>query len=76
MPILFYGQKIEKGKIDTAPFKIIIPKNWNKGLVMYVRGAGGGGPMEEFKENERKKQFNNIISVSYTHLTLPTIYSV
>ena len=62
MPILFFGQKIEKGKIDTAPFKIIIPKNWNKGLVMYVRGAGGGGPMEKFKENERKKQFNNIIS--------------
>ncbi|MEE3034894.1 MAG: alpha/beta hydrolase, partial [Bacteroidota bacterium] len=49
---LSYAQKIEIGKIDNAPYKIIIPENWNKGLVMYVRGAGGGGPMESFDENK------------------------
>lgn len=61
-PLFSYGQRIETGKIDNAPFKIIIPKNWNKGLVMYVRGAGGGGPLESFNEDENKKQFNKIIT--------------
>lgn len=59
---LSYGQKIEIGKIDNAPYKIIIPEKWNKGLVMYVRGAGGGGPMESFDENKNKKLFNQIIT--------------
>ena len=60
--LISYGQKIETGKIDNAPFKIIIPENWNNGLVMYVRGAGGGGPLESFIEDENKKQFNQIIT--------------
>jgi len=62
IPLLSYGQKIEIGKINNAPFKIIIPENWNEGLVMYVRGAGGGGPLENFNENENKKLFNKTIT--------------
>ena len=62
IPLLSYGQKIEIGKINNAPFKIIIPENWNEGLVMYVRGAGGGGPQENFNENENKKLFNKTIT--------------
>lgn len=66
--ILFFAcniaqtQEVEKGKIEEAPFRIVIPENWNKGLVMYVRGAGGGGPLENFNEDENKKQFNKVIT--------------
>lgn len=62
IPLLSYGQKVEIGKINNAPFKIIIPENWNEGLVIYVRGAGGGGPLENFKENENKRLFNKTIT--------------
>ena len=30
--------KIEDGVINGSPFRIVIPKNWNKGLVMYAHG--------------------------------------
>ena len=56
------GQTVETGKIGNAPFKIIIPKNWNKGLIMYVRGAGGGGPKDDLIEDEYKRKFNNVIT--------------
>ena len=62
VPLFLNGQKIEIGKINNAPFKIVIPENWNQGLVMYVRGAGGGGPQENFNENENKKSFNKTIT--------------
>ena len=56
------AQTIETGKIGKAPFKIIIPKNWNKGLIMYVRGAGGGGPNDDLVEDQNKRKFNNVIN--------------
>ena len=30
--------KIETGEINGAPFRIEVPANWNKGLVMYCHG--------------------------------------
>jgi pimeloyl-ACP methyl ester carboxylesterase len=33
-----YGQSSEEGEINGAPYQIIIPENWNKGLVMYAHG--------------------------------------
>ena len=56
------GQTVETGKIGNAPFKIIIPKDWNNGLIMYVRGAGGGGPSDDLVEDEYKRKFNNTIT--------------
>jgi len=48
------GQEIEveKGEIDGAPFRIQIPEEWNRGLVMYAHGyrprGGGWYPLNEF----------------------------
>lgn len=33
-----YSQTHETGEINGAEFEIIVPENWNKGLVMYAHG--------------------------------------
>lgn len=38
LSIAVYGQTSEEGEINGAPFQIIIPEDWNGGLVMYAHG--------------------------------------
>ena len=49
---------IESGAINGAPFRIEIPPNWNKGLVMYARGyrPAGAPPWnpEDLQSNQRR----------------------
>ena len=41
-----------------------------------IRGVGGGGGLIEEEEDMNEFDEDVVCSVSYTHLTLPTIYSV
>ena len=60
------GQSSEKGEINGAPYQIIIPENWNKGLVMYAHGyeetdeyLGGYDEEEELEEAENEEEGGN-----------------
>ena len=52
---------VESGAINGAPFRIEIPPNWNKGLVMnahgYRRAADGPWNPENPKSNELRTVF-------------------
>ena len=38
LPINNFSQHFDIGEINSAKYKIYIPENWNKGLVMYAHG--------------------------------------
>lgn len=38
LPINNFSQHFDIGEINSAKYKICIPENWNKGLVMYAHG--------------------------------------
>ena len=61
-------------KEDDPAFKPL----YDKELAIFLNGmiAHERGQKEEDPPKPEKSLNNNIISVSYTHLTLPTIYSV
>jgi pimeloyl-ACP methyl ester carboxylesterase len=44
--------QIETGEIDKAPFRIEIPANWNKGLIMYAHGYQPAGTPVSFDRND------------------------
>ena len=50
---------------NIAPQSIVIPQENKQEIIT-----------EETQSNEETKEDSNSITVSYTHLTLPTIYSV
>lgn len=57
-----YSQTIDEGTINGADYFIIIPENWNNGLVMYAHGYEEIG--EEFPEEEEEEEdgFMNIFT--------------
>ena len=44
--------KVETGEIDKAPFRIEVPANWNKGLIMYAHGYQPAGTTVSFDGND------------------------
>ncbi len=59
--LISFTQIIDEGTINGADYKIIIPENWNSGLVMYAHGYEEIG--EEFDEEEEEKdEFPNIFT--------------
>ena len=64
-----FGQTSEEGEINGAPYQIIIPENWNKGLVMYAHGyeetdeyLDGYDEEEELEEAENEEEFHDIFT--------------
>ena len=54
--------KIETGEINGAPFRIEVPANWNKGLVMYCHGyetVGAKTNVADPKPNPIRDEFIN-----------------
>ncbi len=52
--------KIETGEINGAPFRIEVPVNWNKGLVMYCHGyetVGSKNNIADAKPNPMRDEF-------------------
>ena len=52
--------KIETGEINGAPFRIEIPANWNKGLIMYCHGyetVGSKNNIADPKPNPIRDEF-------------------
>ena len=62
------GKKMEKMGCDGRP------RAWAAVFSLAVLAVNEGG--EEKKQEREDGDVNTCISVSYTHLTLPTIYSV
>ncbi len=51
IPVTGFSQSFDIGEINSAKYKIYIPENWNKGLVMYAHGYEEiGEETEEFTE--------------------------
>ena len=51
IPFTGSSQKFDLGEINGAKYKIYIPENWNKGLVMYAHGYEEiGEESEKFKK--------------------------
>ncbi|WP_339650363.1 hypothetical protein [uncultured Maribacter sp.] len=55
----------ESGTIDGAAFKIFIPDNWNKGLVMYAHGYAFMGSPLQSENPEFVKNMNVFLSQGY-----------
>ena len=64
---------VTEGEIDA----LSVSKLWNnKFPVVSVKTGAAGAKKDLSKELEWLESFDSVVSVSYTHLTLPTIYSV
>ncbi len=48
-----HGQIFENGEINGAPFQIVIPENWNRGLVMYAHGYE---ETDEYRNQEAEEE--------------------
>jgi pimeloyl-ACP methyl ester carboxylesterase len=53
------SSKVETGAINSAPFRIEVPANWNKGLVMYCHGYQLAGTQPNF-DNPRQKTLRDV----------------
>jgi len=52
MPLAGWSQAFDLGEINAAQYKIYIPGNWNKGLVMYAHGYEDIGEESEIISEE------------------------
>ena len=53
------SSKVETDQINGAPFRIEMPANWGKGLVMYCHGYQVAGTLNDF-ENPRAQALRNV----------------
>ena len=51
---------VETGEINGAPFRIEIPANWNKGLVMYAHGYSTAAGPPAVADNPRARTFREL----------------